>query len=97
MMDGNDDQKEKDNSFPDGCTFGQWFLRPSRTSKIQEGLLPQCMEWTSWLQMANQAGLSRVYGGIHYPSSHLGGMALGEWVTHTLLNDFLGSQFMSKG
>ena len=70
-----------------GCTFSQWFICPSHTSKIQEGLLPQCMEWTSWFQMANQAGLSRIYGGIHYPSSHLGGMALGEWVTHSLLHD----------
>ena len=36
-----------------------------------------CLEWTTWDQMAEDAGKSRIYGGIHYESSNQGGLSLG--------------------
>jgi len=55
-------------------------------SHIESNDLPVTMEWSTWSQMAREAGLSRIYGGIHYPSSNIAGGVVGEWVTHTLLD-----------
>ena len=35
------------------------------------------LSWTTWDQMAEEAGKSRIFGGIHYESSNQGGLALG--------------------
>lgn len=35
------------------------------------------MSWVTWDEMAEDAGKSRIYGGIHYESSNQGGLALG--------------------
>jgi membrane-associated phospholipid phosphatase len=36
-----------------------------------------CLIYNSWDEMAEDAGLSRLYGGIHYMSSNLAGLAIG--------------------
>jgi hypothetical protein len=40
---------------------------------------------TSFLEAANEAGLSRLYGGIHYRFDHIGGQALGACVGRAVL------------
>jgi len=40
--------------------------------------------WTTWDEMASQAGKSRLYGGIHYESSNQGGLALGRYIQRML-------------
>jgi PAP2 superfamily protein len=41
---------------------------------------------TSFLEAADEAGLSRLYGGIHYRFDHLGGQALGACVGRAVLS-----------
>ena len=56
------------------------------------------LEWSSLDQMADEAGLSRLYGGIHYESSNQGGLSLGRELANVLCNkyrnilDFVGSR-----
>ena len=55
------------------------FTIPIGSSTIQPGVVPSntiTLSFTSWQQMADQAGLSRQYGGIHAASAHSGGQAL---------------------
>jgi hypothetical protein len=47
------------------------------TSSIQTPNNGCCLMYSSWDEMAEDAGMSRLYGGIHYQSSNLGGLALG--------------------
>jgi hypothetical protein len=45
-------------------------------SEIQPGVVPAAaltLTWASWQDMADQAGVSRQYGGIHAQSAHVGG------------------------
>jgi len=66
------------------CNISNILIYP-QTSFIQNGIpditdMPQtglCLEWTTWDQMAEDAGKSRIYGGIHYESSNQGGLSLG--------------------
>jgi len=57
------------------------------------------MEWTSWSQLAQQVGVSRIYGGIHWPQSNYTGLQVGEWVSLQVMGmiDFssLGLDFSS--
>jgi len=49
------------------------------SSSIQPGVVPSntiTLSFSTWQQMADQAGLSRQYGGIHAASAHSGGQAL---------------------
>ncbi len=46
------------------------------TSKIQTGLVPASdihLTWSVWQDIADSAGVSRQYGGIHAVSADLGG------------------------
>jgi hypothetical protein len=38
------------------------------------------MNWNEWTAIANQAGYSRISGGIHWSQSNFVGLQLGEWV-----------------
>lgn len=49
------------------------------TSKIQTGLVPASdvhLTWSVWQDIADSAGVSRQYGGIHAVSANLGGQAV---------------------
>lgn len=50
-----------------------------KQSRIQSSLPDTGLNlaWTTWDDMAVDAGKSRIYGGIHYESSNQGGLALG--------------------
>ena len=51
---------------------------PARSSRIQ-GIVPatdQHLTWTTWQEIADSAGVSRQYGGIHAVSADLGGKSV---------------------
>ena len=51
---------------------------PATSSEIQPTLppTPLTLPFTTWQDMADQAGISRQYGGIHAQSAHLGGQSV---------------------
>ncbi len=58
--------------------LGTWVF-PAGASLIQTGQVPAApvtMTYTSWQELADAAGLSRKYGGIHATSAHVGSQAL---------------------
>jgi hypothetical protein len=55
------------------------FTIDAQSSEIQPGIVPATgltLSWTTWQEMAESAGVSRQYGGIHAVSAHLGGQTL---------------------
>lgn len=61
-----------------GNNFGT-FTISSGSSEIQAGVVPASpvtLTFATWQEIADQAGLSRQYGGIHAASAHSGGQAL---------------------
>jgi hypothetical protein len=51
----------------------------AHTSQIQAGVVPATdvhLTWSVWQDLADSAGVSRQYGGIHAVSAHLGGQAV---------------------
>jgi len=40
----------------------------------------------SWNELANQAGMSRIYGGIHWENSNMGGLEIGSYISRTLFD-----------
>ena len=45
--------------------------------------------FSSFLQAANEAGISRIYGGIHFPSANEDGLAAGRNLGNYVVNNFL--------
>jgi hypothetical protein len=57
-------------------------------SEIQAGTVPAeavTLSWTTWNDMADSAGISRKYGGIHATSAHTGSVAAAD-ALHTAIN-----------
>ncbi len=54
------------------------FVFPAGQSQIQTGIpvAPVTLSWSTWQEMADSAGLSRKYGGIHATSAHVGSQAV---------------------
>jgi hypothetical protein len=51
----------------------------AQTSLIQTGVVPAAdvrLTWSVWQDIADSAGVSRQYGGIHAVSANLGGQAV---------------------
>ena len=60
------------------------FTTASGASEIQPGVVPAApltLSWSTWQAMANSAGMSRQYGGIHCNSAHLGSQAAANTLT----------------
>lgn len=60
------------------------FTIAAGASQIQPGVVPTValtLSWPTWQAMANSAGLSRQYGGIHCNSAHLGSQAAANALT----------------
>jgi hypothetical protein len=58
---------------------------PAGSSKIEPGLTPAApvtLRWRTFTDAANQAGISRRYGGIHFKAADLTGRAIGRVVAH---------------
>jgi len=52
---------------------------PTGSSRVQPGVVPAqptTITFTSWSQLAQSAGISRQYGGIHAMSAHTGSLAI---------------------
>jgi hypothetical protein len=43
------------------------------------------MEFSSWRQLAELSGISRIYGGIHGNNSNMAGLIMGETIAHDIL------------
>jgi hypothetical protein len=64
-------------------TFGGSVTFLAGTSRFEPGLVPAqpvTLTWTTFTDAANQAGLSRRYGGIHFEAGDLTGRAMGRLV-----------------
>ncbi len=63
--------------------FGESVTLPARSSKIEPGVTPAqpvTLKWETFEEAANEAGMSRRYGGIHFARADLAGRQLGRLV-----------------
>jgi len=62
----------------DNFTLNNIFIF-SNSSKVKDSspISPVHLNWSSWIEMANSSGKSRIYGGIHCESSNQAGLFLG--------------------
>jgi hypothetical protein len=69
-------------SFTGSDVFGASYSKPAGSMALEPGA-PQAevvLQWPSFSAAAEQAGLSRLYGGIHFDSGNTAGQALGRQV-----------------
>jgi hypothetical protein len=67
-------------SFTGEDKFGASYTAPAGTSRIEPGLVPKndiTLKWETFTQAADEAGMSRRYGGIHFENGDLDGRAAG--------------------
>jgi hypothetical protein len=60
--------------FTESDDFGAWVTFPTGSSKFESGAVPGndvTLRWATFSEAANQAGLSRRYGGIHFEQGDL--------------------------
>lgn len=65
----------------DACGWSH--TQPAGSSKFEPGLVPATditLSWKTFTDAANQAGMSRRYGGIHFPDGDVRGRAMGRLV-----------------
>jgi hypothetical protein len=65
--------------------FGESYTAPPGSSLIESGLKPASeitLSWQTFSEAADQAGISRRYGGIHFECDDLAGRALGRLVAN---------------
>jgi hypothetical protein len=63
--------------------LGESVTLPTGSSKIEPGVTPAqlvTLKWETFTDAANEAGMSRRYGGIHFASADLAGRKLGRLV-----------------
>jgi hypothetical protein len=63
--------------------FGLSFTAPTGSSSIEPGITPShpvTLHWATYTDAADQAGMSRRYGGIHFKAADLAGRVLGRVV-----------------
>jgi hypothetical protein len=63
--------------------FGASVTHAAGSSRFEPGTVPASditLSWATFTEAANQAGLSRRYGGIHFPPADMAGRALGRLV-----------------
>jgi hypothetical protein len=69
--------------FTESDAFGDAVSFPAGTSRIEPGhtpALPVTLTWNTFTEAANQAGISRRYGGIHFEAGDLTGRATGRLI-----------------
>jgi PAP2 superfamily len=69
--------------------FGLSVSFPAGSSRFEQGSTPEqltTLAWDSFTEAAESAGLSRLYGGIHFADGNLDGQALGRTVGDAVLN-----------
>ena len=68
--------------------FGNFVIK-ANSSDIQKGIVPSQdthISWSTWQEMADSAGLSRKYGGIHCISAHTSSQAIAKEI-HMKITD----------
>ena len=71
--------------FTGSDAFGASVTLPVGSSKIESGLTPSTpvtLHWNTFTDAADQAGISRRYGGIHFKAGDLTGRAAGRIVAY---------------
>jgi hypothetical protein len=68
--------------FTGSDAFGASTTKPAHSTVIEPGLPSSdlTLSWPTFTAAAEQAGISRVYGGIHFDASNAAGMQLGRKV-----------------
>jgi hypothetical protein len=69
--------------------FGAKVTIPARTSAIEPGVTPakdMALSWKTLTEAADEAGMSRRYGGIHFYSGDQQGRALGRLIGYNDTN-----------
>ena len=68
--------------FTGSDTFGASYTQPASSLRIQptSPLAPVTLSWTTFSDAANEAGMSRLYGGIHFVDGNREGLTLGRKV-----------------
>jgi hypothetical protein len=69
-------------SFTGSDAFGATYTKHARSMVLEAGA-PQTdvvLQWPTFSAAAEQAGISRIYGGIHFDSGNTAGQALGRQV-----------------
>lgn len=66
--------------------FSNLALKPT-SSIIVSGTpsIPIELKWLNWSQIAREAGMSRIYGGIHWENSNAGGLAVGQTIASMIM------------
>jgi hypothetical protein len=75
--------------FTGSDTFGASYTQPAGTSRIEPDAVPATdvtLSWATFSNAADQAGLSRRYGGIHFEQGDLVGRTLGRLVAAQVWN-----------
>ncbi|WP_188316942.1 vanadium-dependent haloperoxidase [Solihabitans fulvus] len=75
--------------FTGSDTFGDSFVFKAGTSKIEPGITPASdvtLSWPTFSSAAEQAGISRLYGGMHWDFDNQPGITLGRQVGHDVWN-----------
>ncbi|MEL6576432.1 MAG: DUF6851 domain-containing protein [Pseudomonadota bacterium] len=70
-------------AFSESDDFGASVLFPAGTSRFEDGVTPAedlTLEWATFQEAADEGGISRLYGGIHFEDGDLNGRSLGEQV-----------------
>jgi len=70
-------------SFTGSNYYGDSWKQPAGASLIEPGVTPSTpvrLSWESFTGAAEEAGMSRLFGGIHISDSNVGGLKLGEEV-----------------
>jgi hypothetical protein len=69
-------------SFTGSDTFGASYIKPAGTM-VTEPNMPSAdvgLSWATFTDAAEQAGISRIYGGIHFDNGNAAGLTLGRQV-----------------
>jgi hypothetical protein len=69
-------------SFTGSDAFGASYIKPARSMVLETGA-PQTdvvLQWPTFSAAAEQAGISRIYGGIHFDSGNTAGQTIGRQV-----------------
>ena len=77
--------------------FGASVFFPPGTSRFESGLTPQnniTLTWDTFSDAADESGISRLYGGIHFVEGDLNGRALGREVGNAV---YAQAQFYING
>ncbi len=68
--------------FTGSDAFNHSYTQPARSLRVEPAVpaAPVTLSWATFTEAANEAGISRLYGGIHFTDGNTGGLTLGRAV-----------------